>query len=704
MGRIQAHYINRELSWLEFNQRVLEEAEDESVPLLERLKFLAITDSNLQEFFMVRVGGLRMLARGNVTTRDPSGLTPTQQLALINQRTQRMVQELYDTYRLHLEPGLADAGFHRTCAQDLTESQRDYLSQLFNQEIGTVITPMAVSARPRFPLLRNLGLHLAVRLRPRARTRKQRFAVIPMGVSLDRFITLPSGTRGYRFVLLEDVARLFVGRLFPGEVVAECVAFRITRNADLSVEEDAADLLLQMQEVLAARKRGDCVRLEIQEPVTDTLLKFLKSALSLDDSAIYRVPGPVGLSAFMRLASMEGFDRLRYDRWPPQPHPNVDPARSIFAVLAQHDVLLSHPYDSFEPVLRLLQEAADDPDVLAIKQILYRTSSDSPVIAALARAARNGKYVTVIVELKARFDEAQNIEWARKLEQDGVQVIYGVKGLKTHAKACIVVRRETGGIVRYLHFGTGNYNENTARLYTDISLMTCDEALGSDASGFFNTITGYSAPQQFLKLEAAPLGLRKKVVELIDAEAERSAQDQPALIMAKMNSLVDAAIIEALYRASRRGVRILLNVRGICCLRPGMKGLSETITVVSIVDRFLEHSRVFYFRHGGEGKMYISSADWMPRNLDRRAELLVPIDDVAHRTTLISLLETTFADTVKGRRLLANGSYERLRSADGEQPVRSQQAFYQQAREAVAQAQQASRTVFTPHRPPKAEH
>jgi len=699
MARKQPRYINRELSWLEFNQRVLEEAEDKSVPVLERLKFLAITSSNLDEFFMVRVGGLRLLVSEGVTSRDASGLTPGQQLELITRRTHRMVEEQYAAYDDGIEPELADKGVRRIHPEKLTDAQTRYIEQLFEQEIGVVLTPAAVESPTRFPLVRNLGLQIAVRLRPEPGARKPRFAVIPVGAVLGRFITLPAGEAGYRYILVEDVVKLFVQRLFPGEPVAECVPFRITRNAGMSVDEDgAADLLAQMEKVLDARKQGDCVRLEIETGATQMLLAFLQKALNIAEQQTYHIPGPLDLSAFMKLAGMDGFEDLKYEPWTPQAPPAVDPTASIFAVLAQRDVLLCHPYESFEPVLRLIEEASQDPDVLAIKQILYRTSRNSPVIDALRRAAGRGKYVTVIVELKARFDEARNIGWAKKLEQEGVQVIYGVKSLKTHAKVCVVVRREARGIVRYLHFGTGNYNEATARLYSDVSYMTCDEDLGTDASAFFNAITGYSTPQSFLKLAIAPMGLREKVLELIESETERSRQGQKALIMAKVNSLVDRTLIDALYTASQAGVEVLLNVRGICCLRPGIKGLSDNIMVISIVDRFLEHSRIFHFSHGGEDRVYISSADWMPRNLDRRVELLVPVDDDLSRRTLISILRTYFQDTTKSRRLLPDGRYERPKGR--RKRFRSQEALFQRACDEVAQAQQARRTVFEPHRPP----
>jgi polyphosphate kinase len=462
----------------------------------------------------------------------------------------------------------------------------------------------------------------------------------------------------------------------------------------------ASDLLSGMRKVLDARRTSDCVRLQVDAGTTKTAMQFLKRALGVHLRDIYAMHAPLQFSDYMKLASMDGFDQLKYDPWPPQPCPDIDPKVSIFDEVSKNNILLSHPYEQFAPVVRLVEEAADDPDVLAIKQILYRTSSDSPIVAALQRAAEHGKYVTAIVELKARFDEARNIEWARHLEQSGVQVIYGVKGLKTHAKLCIVVRRESEGVVRYLHFGTGNYNEKTARLYSDIGYLTCDDDLASDASAFFNAVTGYSEPPEYLKLQAAPMGLRDRILELIEGEILRRHQGQKAVIMGKMNSLVDPQIIEALYRASAAGVKILLNVRGICCLRPGVKGLSEHIRVVSIVDRFLEHSRIIYFRHGGEEQVLISSADWMQRNLDKRVELLTPIDDKTCRRKLVQILKTYFDDNVKSAQLLPDGQYERIHRSGHTRKCRAQRVLYQRARDIIEKNKVRQRTVFEPHKAP----
>jgi polyphosphate kinase len=696
-------FLNRELSWLEFNRRVLEEAIDPSVPLLERLRFLSITSGNLDEFFMVRVGGLQQLLNEGKRLFDPAGLTTREQLLEISRRTHQLVAEQCACFSQDIEPKLADAGIRRLLPDQIAAEYAEYLERLFEREIYPIVTPRAVDATD-FPLLTGLGLELLVRLNPAtARSHKPRFAVVTLPKRLSRFITVPVQQEGYDYTLLEDVVSMFREKLFPGEAISECVPFRITRNADLLVREDlAGDLLSQMREVLDARKRSGCVRLEVGQNISPTSLSFLKQALQITDDQIYEITGPLDLAAYRELAGRAGFEKLKYDPWLPQPSPQIAPGESMFEAIARRDILLFHPYESFEPIVRLLEQAADDPEVLAIKQILYRTSGSSPIVAALARAAGQGKHVTVVVELKARFDEARNIDWARALEQSGVQIIYGLRGLKVHAKICIVVRRELAGIRRYLHFGTGNYNEVTARLYSDVSLMTCNEDFGADATQFFNTITAYSQPIKYRRLEAAPLGLRARLLALIESEAQRCKEGQQGHIMAKLNSLVDADIIEALYRASQQGVQIQLNVRGICCLRPGVPKRSENIRVVSIVDRFLEHSRILYFHHGGEPLVFISSADWMPRNLDRRVELLVPVVDPASQARLIAILRTTFQDNVKARQLMSDGRHERLHPSGAAKAAHSQQIFYEQAHEAAKQAQQDRYQTFVPQRPASA--
>ncbi len=697
----ESRFFNRELSWLEFNQRVLEEARTAAIPLLERLKFLAITASNLDEFTMVRVGSLQLVQAEGETRPDPAGLTTTEQLQAIGARMHTFTAEQYECYLNDLEPALAQAGLRRVRSNELNDRQSQHVQTLFEQEIFPVLTPLAIAlagvtdvaaeekppARkkatkkkatappaqapgitdmpvffpdsdvPSFPLLINQSLNLCVRLAPSAGSEIARFAIVPFGRNRQRFITLPSES-GFSFILLEEVVERFLSRLFPGEKVDECVPFRITRNADMELQEDQAfDLLSEMQEIVNARRQSACVRLEVADHASSLVREFLQTAVDVPDEWVFLNPGPLDLSAFFRLTDSQGFDALRYEAWPPKPAPQIDPAESIFAAIARRDILLYHPYESFDSVVRFIEEAADDPDVLAIKQTLYRTSAKSPIVAALKRAAQKGKYVTAIVELRARFDEQRNIEWARDLERADVQVIYGVKRLKTHAKICLVIRREPQGIQRYVHFGTGNYNEITSRIYSDASLMSCNEDLGADATAFFNTVTGYSQPQRFRQIEMAPIGLRDKLLEMIEAEIERKRHGQKAVIQAKLNALVDEQMIEALYAASQAGVKIRLNIRGICCLRPGVPGLSENITVTGVIDRFLEHSRVLYFYHGGDERLFISSADWMPRNLDRRVELLIPVEDAACRAKLMAILKVHFQDNVKARRLLPDGRY-----------------------------------------------
>jgi polyphosphate kinase len=695
-------YVNRELSWLEFNQRVLDEATDEHSPLLERLKFLAITASNLDEFFMVRVGGLQMLREQKSRKRDAAGMTVVQQLKAISRRARQMVDDQYDCLLDQLEPGLAEAGIRRIRPDNLNEHQLTVVRRLFEDEVFTIYTPMAIQADKPFPLLANRALNVCVRLEPARDETEARFAVIPFGSTSTRFFRIPPND-GYHYILLEDMVSLFIDRFFPGERVLEVAPFRITRNADLSVREDmASDLMVGMEEILHARKESDCVRLELAHTASGRLRKFLRSMLELGNADVYLAQGPLDLSSFMRLASIPGFDELKVDSWRPQPSPVVDLTTSMFDVVHGGNVMLSLPYESFEPVVRLVQDAADDPDVLAIKIILYRTSRKSPIVEALRRASELGKHVTALVELKARFDEARNIEWAKNLEQAGVQVIYGVKGLKTHAKVCIIIRRETLGIQRYIHFATGNYNEDTAKLYSDISYLTCDEDLAADATSFFNAISGYSQPQQYRKLAAAPFDLRARVIELIEGEIERKRHKQRAHIMAQLNSLACPEVIDSLYKASQAGVKIDLNVRGICCLRPGVPGLSDNIRVVSILDRYLEHSRIIYFRHGGDDLVFISSADWMPRNLDKRVELLVPIEDPASRKRLIAILKSYASDTVKGRILRADDGYDRPCPQKAKTRHRHQERQRELAIEARKRLEQSQRTVFEPHQAARA--
>jgi polyphosphate kinase len=693
-------FINRELSWLEFNQRILELACDPDIPLLERLKFLCITSTNLDEFFMVRVGGLQILeAQGN-RKPDPSGLTPTEQLDAIERRVHEMVS-LQQVCLQSLENLLHEEGIHRVRPDDLSQEQFDFVQHLFNSQVFPVLSPMAVPSTAEFPIIAGRSLYMGVRLKPAGKEgERHRFAIIPLGKQLGRLLAIP-GLSGYSFIMLEDVVALYIDRFFSGETVAECAPFRITRNADLIVREDmASDLLSEMEAVLEARKNSDCIRLEIDNGASNSLTGFLQRSLRIQKEAIYRFVVPLDISGFMRLADLPGYKSLKNDPWPSQAAPQLEAGANIFDILRKQTVMLIHPYQTFEPVVRLVEQASADPDVVAIKQILYRTSRNSPIVAALIRAARSGKYVTAVVELKARFDEERNIEWAKELEKDGVQVIYGVKGLKTHAKVCMAVRREADGMHRYLHIGTGNYNEITALLYSDVSYMTCDDELGADASAFFNAITGYSQPQQFHRIAVAPIGLREQILDLIKAETERKKQGQKAFVNAKMNSLVDPDIIDALYDASIAGVKIRLNVRGICCLAPGIAGLSENISVISIVDRYLEHSRIFHFCNGGEEKIFISTADWMPRNLDKRVELLVPIDDQESKDRLIDMLNACFKDTASAWRLEMDGTFRRIQTSGRKRGFRSQEYLYGRASGMLQQTRRKRRTAFEPHIPP----
>ncbi|MDP8217739.1 MAG: polyphosphate kinase 1 [Candidatus Theseobacter exili] len=695
----KTQYFNRELSWLEFNQRVLDQALDISLPLLERLKFIAITASNLDEFFMVRVGGLQIISEEKLSVKDPSGMTPLQQLNAISKRIKSMVELMHKCYTDDIERKLSTAGIRRVKQNELNEYQSQHIEYVFENEIFPVLSPIAIKDIENPPLFKNQILNLCVRLKNnKSNQNNTQYAVIPIGKILDRFITLPSDG-GYQFMFIEDVVKIFVHRFFTGSKILECVPFRITRNADLSAREDLSlNMLSEMERIILARKRSHCVRLEIAEGYTKTLLLFISKVFCIKSENIYIVNGPLALSSFFSITEVEGFDSLKLENWPSQASPQIDSRKTMFEMLSSKNILLFHPYENFDPVVRLIEEAADDENVIALKQILYRTSRNSPVVRALSRAAQKGKYVTVVVELKARFDEERNIEWAKELEDAGVQVIYGIKNLKTHGKICLIIRRETHGVKRYIHFGTGNYNEITAKLYSDISYMTSDEDLGADASTFFNAITGYSHPQKFRKIEIAPIRLREAIIELIESETERKKQGQKAIIMAKLNSLVDRDVIDSLYKASSAGVKIRLNIRGICCLKPGIPGLSENISIISIVDRFLEHSRIMYFYQGGQEKVYISSADWMPRNLDKRVELLIPVEDSACAKRLKKILEICFQDNVNAWKLQKSGHYIRL-TFKNKNRFRSQEEFYKLACEKDKQQKEMHQIIFEPHKP-----
>ena len=691
-----AKFFNRELSWIEFNKRVLAQAEAIDVPLLERLKFLAITAGNLDEFFMVRIGGLQTLVANSIASRDPSGLTPNKQLTKVLSSVREHMAEQYRVFA-ELEDHLASEGIVRL-GQDSDAVEDLSAGQIFEKDIFPVLSPIAIGGNDDSPLIAGRLMHCCVRLQTAGANKAFRWAVIPLPRPLSRFVNV-SSSDCLQYILLEDLVARNAASFFQNEKVVEVVPFRISRNADMIVREDlAADLLTSMEAVIDARKRSDCVRLEIAATASRETRRFLAELSGAGESEIFDVAGPLDLSAFMQLRDARGFDHLRYETRLPIVPASIPTTADIFAILDKRNVVLHHPYDSFEPVVRFVEQAADNPDVIAIKQILYRTSRRSPIVAALKRAAENGKYVTVLVELKARFDEERNIGWARELEDSGVQVIYGVKGFKTHAKLCLVVKRTENGVKRYIHAGTGNYNEITAQLYTDVSFLTASEDLAADASAFFNVITARTEPVNFRRISMSPLNLREKILESIETEIERSKQGHRARIVAKMNSLVDPMIIEALYRASAAGVETKLIVRGICCLVPGQSGLSENISVISVVDRLLEHSRVFMFLNGGDTRIFISSADWMPRNLDKRLELLVPIEDKQAIAKLSATLETVLDDNSSSWTLNPDGSYTRRSLSGKEKPHRCQETFFRAAVVEENRAKKLKRTIFEPHR------
>jgi polyphosphate kinase len=680
-------FLNRELSWLEFNDRVLREGLSDDVPLLERLKFLAIVSSNLDEFFMVRVAGLKQQLAAGKVVRDLSGLTPAEQLERISRRAHKMVAEQSAGIREALE-GLAQ---HRLCVpatKDWSSEQRNFLRSYFASEILPVLTPLAVEELQPFPVLPGLGLNIVLGLAPTGEAGEGlKLAVVPLPASLPRFIPVPA-QEGLHLARLCDVAAEHVGQLFAGYDIRAAAVFRITRDADVPVtDDDAGDLLHLVEEAVRARRRQAVVRLEVSADADPRLKAWLKEWCQVEDDDIYEIEGLLDAAALFEVVNRPGFHSLREPAWPPQPPRDLLGSDDLWQAIQDRDVLLFHPYEAFDPVVRLIELAADDPKVVAIKQTLYRVSANSPIIAALARASEQGKQVTALVELKARFDEARNINWARRLEDAGCHVIYGIAGLKTHAKLLLIIRREEHGIRRYVHAATGNYNDRTAKLYSDIGLLTADRDFAADASAFFNLLTGYSQSVGWAKFAISPTESRQRFVELIERESDASTPDQPGLIMAKMNSLQDKALCQALYRASRAGVKVLLNVRGICCLRPGVEGVSDNVEVVSIVDRYLEHARIFYFRNGGHEEVYLSSADWMERNLDKRLEIIFPITSPAQRRRLIEALETYFADGVKARRLQPDGAYVPVKRRG--RSVRAQEKLYLEAVEAAKAADQA---------------
>ncbi len=697
--RQAGQFFNREVSWLAFNERVLEEAEDGSNPLLERFKFAAIFASNLDEFFMVRVARLKAAVYEGDADPDSAGLTPAAQLQEISRRAHALVGRAYALVNGTLLPELASHGVRIVKMADLDQSRRAALSAWFREDLLPALTPLAIDQSRPFPMLASLTLNLAVRLLPAAEGEAPRLAVVQVPARLPRLVKVP-GAVGATFVLLEDIIRSEFEALFPGQLVLEAAAFRLARDSELELDDEGGMSYLEaIEDELRRRRRNDVVRLAIESSASEELSSRIAGQVEVTADDVYRVPGPIDLRVLFSLAELAGFDHLRDTPLKPVPVLDAQELARIFDVLDERDLLVHHPYDSFDPVEALVERAADDPDVLAIKLTLYRTSGDSPVVRALMRAADQGKQVTAVVELMARFDEERNIQWARRLEEAGAHVIYGIRRLKVHSKIALVVRRGPEGTRRYVHLGTGNYNDRTARQYTDMGLLTSSHLFGIDASAFFNALTGYSDPPRMRKLVMAPTQLRDRLLKLIQREQRRAESGQPAAIRAKMNSLVDPSVVEALYAASRAGVTIALNVRGICVLRPGVKGLSDNIRVVSIVGRYLEHARVFHFLNGGEDEVYLSSADWMPRNLDKRIELMFPVEAPDCRKKVLNALDTLFADNVKGRRLLSDGTWRVPPRPASEAPVNAQTALYEQAKRVWERRQVAAPLTLEPLRP-----
>ena len=677
-------FFNRELSWIEFNARVLEEALDPGVPLLERWKFMSIVSSNFDEFFMVRVATIKRQYAKSDAVRCPSGLSPSKQLAQISERVHELFEEQYECLNNDIIPRLKKNNLHLVRQADFTEEQKKICGIRFREGLFSSLTPVRVEPDKEFPFTNNLRLHILFQLRQAGSAEgNAQFAVVQIPPALDRiqWLNEKEGTRC--FTLIEDIILENARTIFQGYKIIDFCMFRITRDADLSVDEERdEDFLEAMEEVLISRRLSVPVRLEICGRAPSPLRELLISSSGVDEREVYVVPGIFGLADCMALASVSGYEHLQNEKWKPvstiDPDFEPDSDTPLWDTLKETDILLHHPYESFDPVTKLIQNAAVDPHVLAIKMTLYRTSGNSPIVKALIDAADNGKQVTVLVELKARFDEERNIEWAEKLQRAGAIVIYGIAHLKVHSKALLIVRKELEGIRRYVHLGTGNYNDKTAKLYTDIGLMTSAEALSFEVALFFNAVTGYSTVPQMTKLVMAPHYVKSKLLQCIQRERERSTKEYPGLIRAKMNSLADPEVITELYKASQAGVIVELNVRGICMLVPGVKDVSENIRVISIVDRFLEHSRIFYFANQGQEELYLSSADWMPRNLEKRVELMFPVEQPDIKEKCKKILDTFFKDNVKARVLQPDGRYAPVERG-GKKPFRAQQYFHEKA-------------------------
>ncbi len=698
------YYSNRELSWLLFNQRILSEARDKSIPLFERLKFLSITASNLDEFFMVRVASLKDMVNAGYEKPDIAGMTPTEQLEALDTEIHKLVDMQYSTYNRSLLPLLEQNGLHVIKQHEqLSKEEAAYLDKYFVENVYPVLTPMAVDSSRPFPLIRNKSLNIAALVQKKGESEEIEFATVQVPSVLSRIILLPreEDCDLQKVILLEELIERNIQKLFLNYHIICAHPFRIMRNADLTIDEDEAeDLLKEIEKQLKKRQWGEAIRLEVEDGMDKRLLKLLKKELGVTSQAIYEIDGPLDLTFLMKAYGLEGFEQLKNPKYEPQQVPRLPAGCDIFEQIRKGDILLHHPYQTFTPVVDFIRQAAKDPDVLAIKQTLYRVSGNSPIIAALAQAAENGKQVSVLVELKARFDEENNIVWARKLEKAGCHVIYGLVGLKTHSKITLVVRREEDGIRRYVHLGTGNYNDATAKLYTDVGLLTCSELIGEDATAVFNMLSGYSEPLFWNKLALAPLWLKDKFIYLIEREKNYALEGKPARIIAKMNSLCDKDVIRALYEASTAGVKIDLIVRGICCLKVGIPGVSDNITVRSIVGNFLEHSRIFYFENDENYEIYCGSADWMPRNLERRVEILFPIETQVLKEKVVQILQYQLQDNLKAHVLQEDGTYERV-DKRGKTLFGSQAAFCEDAIEEALKANEQEKQdsrVFIPER------
>ena len=691
------YYKNRELSWILFDRRVLSEANDKNIPLMERLKFLSITASNLDEFFMIRVASLKDMVHAGYKKKDIAGMTAKEQLLELNVETHKLVEDMYKTYNKLLVPELKSNGLVLvSCYEELKEKEAKWVDKYFMDNVYPVLTPMAVDSSRPFPLIRNKTLNIGALVKKKDGDGEIEFATVQVPSVLDRLVEIDvEGSR--KIILLEEIIEKNINKLFLNYEIVSAGPFRIMRNADLTIDEDeAADLLKEIEKQIKKRQWGEAIRLEIEANLDPALLKILKKELEIEESDVYKIDGPLDLTFLMKLYGLDGFEHLKEGKYTPQPVPEIEQGESIFNAIKRGDILLHHPYQTFMPVVDFIKQAAKDPEVLAIKQTLYRVSGNSPIIAALAQAAENGKQVSVLVELKARFDEENNILWAKMLEKAGCHVIYGLVGLKTHSKITLVVRREEDGIKRYVHLGTGNYNDSTAKLYTDIGLLTCSEQIGEDATAVFNMLSGYSEPLYWNKLTLAPLWLKDRFLDLIKREEEHALKGREAHIIAKMNSLCDADIIKALYKASAAGVKIELIIRGICCLKTGIPGVSENITVRSIVGTFLEHSRIYYFKNDGNEELYCSSADWMPRNLERRVEILFPVEEPALREKCKQILEKQLKDTRKAHILGADGNYKKV-DKRGKELFNSQQFFCDEAVETAKQKEDVQNTrLFIP--------